>query len=295
MDKWVRSCVCLGYGDEQGAQGPEHCYEGLAAPGGPLQAGKMGKGPPPSPTPRQKPKTAATPCPCSPRSPTHALPPTHPQHTKQARAMPPRRFFPPPPKGPASIEEGKQEEEDSEEEEEEEEDEAQPLSHRTRARTSTPTQTTTTPSSSSSSSRRRNPRPFSRGATHTQTSTHPPPSSPFLPLLRFLLLSLLLLGALGFLLLLLSSASAPRPDLSTTHPPVALWPLGEVPLAKGGKEEDVPTLTPFYPEVGKWSGVAVVIMPGGGYNWLAMVSRWVGGWRKKRRFECGVIHGWVGG
>ena len=50
--------------------------------------------------------------------------------------------------------------------------------------------------------------------------------------------------------------------------PIALWPAG-APGALGSKAEDIPTLTPYLPEVGKATGAAMVICPGGGYGMLA--------------------------
>ncbi len=47
-----------------------------------------------------------------------------------------------------------------------------------------------------------------------------------------------------------------------------LWPNG-APGALGKKPEDIPTLTPFFPEAGKATGAALVICPGGGYAHLA--------------------------
>lgn len=50
--------------------------------------------------------------------------------------------------------------------------------------------------------------------------------------------------------------------------PISLWPSG-APGALGSKAEDIPTLTPYLPEVGKATGAAMVICPGGGYGMLA--------------------------
>lgn len=47
-----------------------------------------------------------------------------------------------------------------------------------------------------------------------------------------------------------------------------LWPNG-APGALGNKSKDIPTLTPFLPPARKATGAAMVICPGGGYEWLA--------------------------
>jgi acetyl esterase/lipase len=47
-----------------------------------------------------------------------------------------------------------------------------------------------------------------------------------------------------------------------------LWPQG-APGALGNAENDIPTLTPYFPEMAKATGAAVVICPGGGYAGLA--------------------------
>ena len=51
--------------------------------------------------------------------------------------------------------------------------------------------------------------------------------------------------------------------------PFPLWPAGQVPLARGTAEADVPTLTPFLPADAPTNGPAMVILPGGGYGALA--------------------------
>ncbi len=49
---------------------------------------------------------------------------------------------------------------------------------------------------------------------------------------------------------------------------IPLWP-GGAPGALGTSDKDIPTLTPFLPELGKATGMAIVICPGGGYGGLA--------------------------
>jgi acetyl esterase/lipase len=51
--------------------------------------------------------------------------------------------------------------------------------------------------------------------------------------------------------------------------PIKLWP-GGAPLAQGTAEEDVPTLTPYYPANPAPTGTAVIVCPGGSYMRLAM-------------------------
>ncbi len=53
-----------------------------------------------------------------------------------------------------------------------------------------------------------------------------------------------------------------------TNQAFALWPDG-APGALGKEDKDIPTLTPYFPEVSKATGDAVVICPGGGYGGLA--------------------------
>src|SRR5258707_3327394 len=53
-----------------------------------------------------------------------------------------------------------------------------------------------------------------------------------------------------------------------TNQAFALWPDG-APGALGKEDKDIPTLTPYFPEVSKATGAAVVICPGGGYGGLA--------------------------
>ncbi|MGL6075845.1 MAG: alpha/beta hydrolase [Fimbriiglobus sp.] len=51
--------------------------------------------------------------------------------------------------------------------------------------------------------------------------------------------------------------------------PQPIWP-GEVPLAVGKADQDVPMMTPYLLPKEKANGAAVVICPGGGYAFLAM-------------------------
>ena len=51
--------------------------------------------------------------------------------------------------------------------------------------------------------------------------------------------------------------------------PITLW-QGGAPLAQGTAEEDVPTLTPYYPANPAPTGTAVIVCPGGSYMRLAM-------------------------
>lgn len=50
--------------------------------------------------------------------------------------------------------------------------------------------------------------------------------------------------------------------------PIPLWPDG-APGALGKEPNDIPTLTPFFPEPDKATGAALVVSPGGGYAGLA--------------------------
>lgn len=52
----------------------------------------------------------------------------------------------------------------------------------------------------------------------------------------------------------------------TTGAPVRLWP-GDAPGSLGTRDEDIPTLTPYFPAT--TTGAAVVVCPGGGYGGLA--------------------------
>ncbi len=59
-----------------------------------------------------------------------------------------------------------------------------------------------------------------------------------------------------------------------------LWPAGTVPGALGTKPEDVPTLTPFWPDRKKATGAAVIVFAGGGWRVLAphegeVYARWL--------------------
>jgi len=50
--------------------------------------------------------------------------------------------------------------------------------------------------------------------------------------------------------------------------PLPLWPQG-VPLAIGAEDLDTPTLTPYFPPSDTATGAAVVVCPGGGYQYVA--------------------------
>jgi acetyl esterase/lipase len=56
--------------------------------------------------------------------------------------------------------------------------------------------------------------------------------------------------------------------LAEIKEPLALWPEG-APGALGKEDKDIPTLTPYLPDVSQASGAAIVICPGGGYGMLA--------------------------
>jgi acetyl esterase/lipase len=51
-------------------------------------------------------------------------------------------------------------------------------------------------------------------------------------------------------------------------PPLPLWPQG-APGALGQEPKDIPTLTPYLPELDQGTGASIVICPGGGYGMLA--------------------------
>ncbi len=50
--------------------------------------------------------------------------------------------------------------------------------------------------------------------------------------------------------------------------PLPLWPDG-APGALGHEDKDIPTITPYLPEVSNATGSAVIVCPGGGYGGLA--------------------------
>jgi acetyl esterase/lipase len=76
-------------------------------------------------------------------------------------------------------------------------------------------------------------------------------------------------GAVGFVLSLLTSLSASGGEPTAEHQVVTLWPNG-APGAKGNDLElDVPTLTVWLPRPETASGAGVVVCPGGGYGMLA--------------------------
>lgn len=49
---------------------------------------------------------------------------------------------------------------------------------------------------------------------------------------------------------------------------IRLWP-GDAPGALGQEAQDIPTLTPYFPNPGTASGAAMLVCPGGGYGHLA--------------------------
>lgn len=75
---------------------------------------------------------------------------------------------------------------------------------------------------------------------------------------------LLLLAGVAAGLAISSIAAAQQ----TAREPFPLWP-GGAPGALGKEDKDIPTLTPFFPEVGRATGAAMVVCPGGGYAGLA--------------------------
>ncbi len=92
-------------------------------------------------------------------------------------------------------------------------------------------------------------------------------------LVSVLLLPVVLCGN-GFCAEQEASAEEAKPDIEL------LWP-GGAPGAKGGGDDDKPTLTIYLPEREKATGAAVVICPGGGYWTTAMdheghqIGRWL--------------------
>ncbi len=81
-------------------------------------------------------------------------------------------------------------------------------------------------------------------------------------------------GLVAFPLLLALSCSAQTPATITAPPAgfaavIPLWPAGQVPLATGTTEGDVPKLF-AYPAAGPGPHAAVLVMPGGGYTHLAI-------------------------
>jgi acetyl esterase/lipase len=56
--------------------------------------------------------------------------------------------------------------------------------------------------------------------------------------------------------------------LAQPNEAMLLWPEG-APGALGKADQDIPTLTPFFPDASKATGAAMIICPGGGYGMLA--------------------------
>ena len=69
--------------------------------------------------------------------------------------------------------------------------------------------------------------------------------------------------------LLLATVMMILSDVAAAQTPIPLWPTGQVPLARGQAETDVPTLTAFPSDNGATNAPAMVILPGGGYGGLA--------------------------
>jgi acetyl esterase/lipase len=67
-----------------------------------------------------------------------------------------------------------------------------------------------------------------------------------------------------------STPPAAAPNLVTSIPPhsIRLWE-GDAPGALGQRPQDIPTLTPYFPAVGKSNGASMIVLPGGGYSGLA--------------------------
>ena len=65
--------------------------------------------------------------------------------------------------------------------------------------------------------------------------------------------------------------------------PLPLWPQG-APLAIGAEDLDIPTLTPYFPPSDTATGAAVVVCPGGGYQYVAddhegrQIAAWLNAW-----------------
>ncbi len=80
---------------------------------------------------------------------------------------------------------------------------------------------------------------------------------------------------LAALLLLLARPLAGQTPATITAPPkgftqiIPLWPAGQVPLATGATDGDIPKLF-AYPAAGVGPHPAVLVMPGGGYTHLAI-------------------------
>jgi acetyl esterase/lipase len=69
-------------------------------------------------------------------------------------------------------------------------------------------------------------------------------------------------------LLLAALVLLPLMSKAQSHQSFPLWPSG-APGARGESTNDIPTLTVYLPELGKATGAAMVICPGGGYARLA--------------------------
>lgn len=71
---------------------------------------------------------------------------------------------------------------------------------------------------------------------------------------------------------------------------IRLWP-GDAPQAHGKRCEDIPALTIFEPQDGHENGSAVVVLPGGGYTWLAgnLEGRQIADWFAALGFRAFVL------
>jgi acetyl esterase/lipase len=78
------------------------------------------------------------------------------------------------------------------------------------------------------------------------------------------------MNILKFLVMSLMVFSAIRPTAAQTMP-INLWPNG-APGSVGKEPEDIPTITPFFPQKSKGTGSAIIIFPGGGYSHLSDIK-----------------------
>jgi acetyl esterase/lipase len=67
----------------------------------------------------------------------------------------------------------------------------------------------------------------------------------------------------------MSAAPIARPLVARAQPAIPLWASG-APGALGSTPADQPEITPYLPPVGRATGTAVVVLPGGGYSHLSM-------------------------
>lgn len=82
------------------------------------------------------------------------------------------------------------------------------------------------------------------------------------------------------LLAMIASTFLTATTADAQQPVERLWP-GDVPLAKGTTDQDIPTLTVYLADPARAVGTAVIVCPGGGYARLAIdheghqVARWL--------------------